>query len=128
MVMLRFEDLAKRKTFLRLDARIQRNLCGAPVLWNRQAASGPLPPDVYGSKADAIGGRAAEMRQSAAWCPQLKYGLTERHGAAIDAIDPLRTSASRRKLVQEIDFTDVDFDYFEFDGNAEHIIHRDTHS
>ena len=32
------------------------------------------------------------MRQAAAPCPQLKYGLTERHGTAIDASDPLRSS------------------------------------
>jgi hypothetical protein len=28
------------------------------------------------------------VRQAAAPCPQLKYGLTERHGTAIDASDP----------------------------------------
>jgi hypothetical protein len=31
------------------------------------------------------------VQQAAAPCPQLKYGLTERHGAAIDAPDPQRT-------------------------------------
>ena len=33
------------------------------------------------------------MRQTAAPCPQLRYGLTERGGAAIDAPDPLQKSA-----------------------------------
>ena len=49
------------------------------------AGPGPLPPDVYGSKADAIGGGAAEVRLTAAPCQQLRYGLTERHTVAIDA-------------------------------------------
>jgi hypothetical protein len=49
---------------------------------------GPSLPDAYGSKADAIGGGAADVRQAAAPFPQLKFGLTERHGGAIDAPDP----------------------------------------
>jgi hypothetical protein len=35
---------------------------------------GPLPPEVYGSTADAIGGGAADVRQAAAPFPQLKFG------------------------------------------------------
>ena len=55
-------------------------------------AVGPLPPDVYGSKADAIGGGAAEVRLTAAPCQQLRYGLTEGGTVAIDAPDPKETN------------------------------------
>ena len=60
------------------------------VLSNEQirAGLGPPLPDAYGSKADAIGGGAAEVRQTAAPCPKLRYGLTEIGHDAIDPIDP----------------------------------------
>ena len=59
---------------------------------------GPLPPDVYGSKADAIGGGAAEVRLTAAPCQQLRYGLTEGGTVAIDAPDPLRNELAAGPL------------------------------
>jgi hypothetical protein len=47
-------------------------------------AHGPPLPDAQGAKPNAIEGGSAEVRQTAAQCPQLRYGLTECGAAAID--------------------------------------------
>ena len=51
-------------------------------------AYGPGLPVVGEAGPDASWGGAANVRQTAAPCPQLRYGLTEQGGAAIDAPDP----------------------------------------
>ena len=67
---------------------LRNGYCAARRTWRRQSAVGPLPRDVYGSKADAIGGGAAEVRLAVAPCQQLRYGLTEGGTVAVDAPDP----------------------------------------
>ena len=73
-----------------IDCRRSANRASLRLL---TAVYGPLLPNAYGSKADAIGGGAAEVRQTAAPCQQLRYGLTEGGTVAIDAPDPLQKSA-----------------------------------
>ena len=82
--MMRRSDF--RDDAYRTDAHGKHTATDRPCL--ASVACGPSPPDVYGSKADAIGGGAAEVRLTAAPCQQLRYGLTEGGTAAIDAPDP----------------------------------------
>jgi hypothetical protein len=53
-----------------------------------ESAIGLPLPDAYGAKPNAIKGVAAEVRPTAAQCPQLRYRLTECGAAAIDAPAP----------------------------------------